>query len=75
VWIVLRFGVITTLAMHGPVLPLVLSVAPFASAIFMPGRLLVGPVPLWQIGLSLGLEVAAIGFCLWLAVRLLRSKL
>jgi ABC-type Na+ efflux pump permease subunit len=70
----LVMGAFVALFIPGESLPLTLSLVPLASLLFMPLRLLAGPVPLWQVGLSLGLTGAAISLCLWRAVHLFQTR-
>ncbi len=48
------------------------SVAPFFAPITMPVRILAEMPPLWQIGLSITLNVLAIAFMIWIASRVYR---
>ncbi|MDX1995083.1 MAG: ABC transporter permease [bacterium] len=54
--------------------PLVLSLAPVTSLLSMPMRLAVIDVPLWQIGLSVGIMVLVDIFMIWMAGRLFRFQ-
>ncbi|HBR56315.1 MAG TPA: ABC transporter permease, partial [Blastocatellia bacterium] len=47
-------------------------VAPFFAPITMPVRILAEMPPLWQIGLSITLNVLAIAFMIWIASRVYR---
>ena len=51
-----------------------LSVIPLTSAVFMPVRLLSGPVPIWQTALSIALLPAMIALSLALAAALFRAR-
>jgi ABC-2 type transport system permease protein len=48
------------------------SIAPFFAPITMPVRILAEMPPLWQIVLSVGLNVAAIAGMVWIASRVYR---
>lgn len=56
-------------------LPVILSLIPITAPLAMTMRLLVTVVPLWQIGLSIGLLVLMILFLMWLAGRLFRVQI
>jgi ABC-2 type transport system permease protein len=51
-----------------------LSLFPFTAPIFMPVRLLLEPVPIWQTGLAVGLMALAIGLCLRWAGHLFQLR-
>jgi ABC-2 type transport system permease protein len=50
----------------------VLTTIPFFSPVLMPMRLLLTPVPAWQLALSLVSLLATIAFALWAAARIFR---
>ena len=53
-------------------LAVVLTTLPFSSPVLMPMRLLLTPVPAWQVALSLALLLGAIVLALWCAARIFR---
>ncbi len=56
-------------------LPVILSLIPFTAPMTVMMRLPLADVPLWQIGLSLLLLVAAVGLVIWLAAQVFRVGL
>lgn len=52
----------------------VMSIIPITSPITIMARMVIGDVPIWQIGLSIGLLALLAGFAMWMAGRIFRVQ-